>query len=420
MILCGDPVGGRRPPPSTRVAHWLIIPHTDVACLIRRRPPLGPPAPEASEPAAVARSPCATRAMADVVESAREQASGLAFDPVMEKVAEYASSVDASFENTFGPIHALTKGMPLMVPSVALAIATGYLAFVLIVPALFRATGFCVKLKPVMRVYNLFMVVLSAYMGTKSVMLARESNDTVFCVPLATGKAGQEMAQLVWIFTFSKVVEFLDTVFMILEGRMRQVSFLHVYHHVSILSYWFTISWVMPGSDAYFSLAGNSYIHVLMYGYYLLASFGYSPWWKYYVRLPLPLSAAAGPPRSDGRARPLCTPRALSDTSSPAAFVADGRSPSAKSSSSAASAPSPFMLAISTRGPATSRRSSPRCCCGTCSPSSSSSRISSSQARAGGRAPRGRPRRSSSKNVPARNDRRHSAPDHPVGYAVPT
>lgn len=87
----------------------------------------------------------------------------------------------------------------------------------------------------------------------------------------------QKMAKLTWIFTYSKVIEFLDTVFMILEGRMRQVSFLHVYHHVSIFTYWFAILWAGPGSDAYFSLAINSYIHVLMYGYYFLASFGYQP-----------------------------------------------------------------------------------------------------------------------------------------------
>mmetsp|Transcript_18823 Transcript_18823/g.75510 ORF Transcript_18823/g.75510 Transcript_18823/m.75510 type:complete len:109 (-) Transcript_18823:2064-2390(-) len=85
------------------------------------------------------------------------------------------------------------------------------------------------------------------------------------------------MARLSWIFTASKVIEFLDTFFMILESRMRQVSFLHVYHHITIFVYWAAITWMAPGSDGYFSLAINSYIHVLMYGYYLLASFGYSP-----------------------------------------------------------------------------------------------------------------------------------------------
>jgi len=128
-----------------------------------------------------------------------------------------------------------------------------------------------------MRLYNAFMVALSTYMGTSALVLAFQANDTVWCVPLATGAAGDAMARMVWIFTYSKIIEFLDTVFMVLEGRLRQVSFLHVYHHVSILLYWYAILWKAPGSDAYFSLAINSYIHVIMYGYYLLASFGYSP-----------------------------------------------------------------------------------------------------------------------------------------------
>lgn len=204
-------------------------------------------------------------------------------DPILKAVAPYGAAFDAAFEKTIGPINPLSASFPLMTPHHALLFPVAYLAFVLVCAPLFRAVGFSVKLKPLMMVYNTFMVALSAYMGTKCILLAYAANDSVFCVPLAQGVAGSEMAQLVWIFTYSKVIEFLDTVFMVFEGRLRQVSLLHVYHHITILSYWFTILWLAPGSDAYFSLAGNSYIHVLMYGYYLLASFGYSPWWKYYI-----------------------------------------------------------------------------------------------------------------------------------------
>lgn len=198
-------------------------------------------------------------------------------------LSPYAKSFDSWFEDVFGRPHEYSENFPFMKPHVALIVAVAYLSFVFICTPLFRVTKFSIKMKPLMRVYNLFMVILSAYMGTKSIMLARESNSSLFCVPIAKGLAGQDMAHLVWIFTFSKVIEFLDTIFMVFEGRLRQVSFLHVYHHVTILAYWFTITWMAPGSEAYFSLAGNSYIHVLMYGYYLLASFGYSPWWKYYI-----------------------------------------------------------------------------------------------------------------------------------------
>lgn len=204
--------------------------------------------------------------------------------PLAEAAQPAGAQVDRWFEQVLGPVHPLSADMPLMRPHHLLMFATTYLVFVFTCMPLFRSLKFSVSLKPIMRLYNAFMVILSFYMGTQSILLAYASNNgRLFCVPLATGYAGQRMAQLTWVFTYSKVVEFLDTVFMVFEGRWRQVSFLHVFHHVTILPYWFCILWMSPGSDAYFSLAGNSYIHVLMYGYYLLASFGYSPWWKFYI-----------------------------------------------------------------------------------------------------------------------------------------
>ena len=195
----------------------------------------------------------------------------------------YATKFDEWFETTMGAQHPYSKGMPFMTPHVALTMGLGYLAFVFIGVQVVKRTG-GIKIKPIMRVYNALMVILSFYMGSKSIALATRSHPgQVFCIRLAKGELGAEMARLTWLFTYSKVVEFLDTVFMIVEGRLRQVSFLHVYHHVTILSYWFCITWMVPGADGYFSLAGNSFIHVAMYSYYLMASFGYSPWWKYYM-----------------------------------------------------------------------------------------------------------------------------------------
>ena len=61
---------------------------------------------------------------------------------------------------------------------------------------------------------------------------------------------------------------------MIARGNLRQVSFLHVYHHVSISLFWWAIAYCAPGGEAWYSLALNSLVHVLMYSYYLLASIG--------------------------------------------------------------------------------------------------------------------------------------------------
>jgi hypothetical protein len=62
-----------------------------------------------------------------------------------------------------------------------------------------------------------------------------------------------------------------------------QVSFLHVYHHVSISMAWWFALWASPGGDSYFGALVNSWIHVMMYSYYTLALLKIACPWKRYL-----------------------------------------------------------------------------------------------------------------------------------------
>ena len=67
-----------------------------------------------------------------------------------------------------------------------------------------------------------------------------------------------------------------------------QVSFLHVYHHVSIAWAWWVAMTIWPGGDAYFGALLNSFIHVLMYSYYTMSLLKYRcPWKKYLTQAQL-------------------------------------------------------------------------------------------------------------------------------------
>ena len=61
------------------------------------------------------------------------------------------------------------------------------------------------------------------------------------------------------------------------------MSFLHLYHHVSIAwAWWFAIR-CYPGGDAYFGALLNSWIHVMMYSYYTLSLLKFPCPWKRFI-----------------------------------------------------------------------------------------------------------------------------------------
>ena len=80
-----------------------------------------------------------------------------------------------------------------------------------------------------------------------------------------------------------KFLEYGDTVFMCLRCSFGQLSFLHVYHHVSITLVTAAFLRYDPAGDSYLAALANSCVHVLMYSHYLLAAFKVNAWWKPYL-----------------------------------------------------------------------------------------------------------------------------------------
>ena len=75
-----------------------------------------------------------------------------------------------------------------------------------------------------------------------------------------------------FIYWITKYYELLDTVFMLLRHKIRQMSFLHVFHHASMAflsDYSFHYA---PYVSIAFGLSINSFVHVVMYGYYALTA----------------------------------------------------------------------------------------------------------------------------------------------------
>ena len=116
--------------------------------------------------------------------------------------------------------------------------------------------------------HNAWLIVLSAFMFASSCYQAYVNEYKFWGQAYNAREVG--MAKVIYIFYVSKLYEYLDTYIMLLKGNLKQVSFLHVYHHLSISLIWWAIAYSAPGGDAWYSAALNSLVHVMMYMYYYL------------------------------------------------------------------------------------------------------------------------------------------------------
>ena len=143
-------------------------------------------------------------------------------------------------------------------------------------------------LKRVVFFHNVFLVGLSSYMSGGIILNSYNKGMTPWGSKY--DENDKTLSDLTLIFTLSKLYEFLDTVIMVLKGNMYQVTFLHCYHHVSVSFFWWMAWYIMPGGDSWLGSALNSFVHVVMYSYYLLASMSSDPsfrkkylWWGRYL-----------------------------------------------------------------------------------------------------------------------------------------
>ncbi|VDI18413.1 fatty acid elongase 3 [Mytilus galloprovincialis] len=143
--------------------------------------------------------------------------------------------------------------------------------------------------------YNLFMVLLSAYMFYEFLMSAVLAGYSIRCQPVdySNNPIAIRMAKVCWLYFFSKIIEILDTIFFILRKKDQQITFLHVYHHSTmLLNWWLGVKYIAGGQSFFLALL-NTFVHILMYGYYGLSALGphvqkYLWWKKYITKLQLP------------------------------------------------------------------------------------------------------------------------------------
>lgn len=101
--------------------------------------------------------------------------------------------------------------------------------------------------------------------------------------PQRDAQKGFAISFLVWLHYNNKFVELLDTFWMVLKKKDKQISFLHCYHHILLIWVWWYCCRVEPTGESWFGACVNSFIHVIMYGYYTMALLNIPCPWKRWI-----------------------------------------------------------------------------------------------------------------------------------------
>ncbi|XP_075971076.1 very long chain fatty acid elongase 7-like [Anticarsia gemmatalis] len=138
------------------------------------------------------------------------------------------------------------------------------------------------KLNKIMLVYNAFQVAFSVYVVLN--YLNYIYNYRIITTRCPRGRDMQEVINDIYPYFIAKHLDLLDTVFFVLRKKDNQVTFLHLYHHTTMVT-WTWLHLMYHPTDN-FVVVGmlNSFVHVLMYAYYAISSLGpeYQKyiWWK--------------------------------------------------------------------------------------------------------------------------------------------
>lgn len=172
-------------------------------------------------------------------------------------------------------------------PTVAICVSYAYFSKVLGPKLMENRKPF--NLRWILITYNLLQTLFSAWIFYEYLMSGWAKGYSIQCQPVdySSSPMALRMARTCWWYYFSKFTEFFDTLFFILRKKNQHVSTLHVIHHgVMPFSVWMGVKFAPGGHSTFFALL-NTFVHIVMYFYYMVAAMGpqYQKyiWWKKYL-----------------------------------------------------------------------------------------------------------------------------------------
>ncbi|XP_043470914.1 elongation of very long chain fatty acids protein 4-like [Leptopilina heterotoma] len=129
------------------------------------------------------------------------------------------------------------------------------------------------ELKTFIRFYNIFQIIANAYI-IREILVVHPDATALRCDEgdYSMNPDAVRLAKACYVATMLKVIDLTETIVFVLRKKNNQVSFLHVYHHITTVSIAMLSTRYIASGMAVFYPALNCSIHVIMYTYYLLSN----------------------------------------------------------------------------------------------------------------------------------------------------
>lgn len=167
-----------------------------------------------------------------------------------------------------------TVTWPLMSLSSLFTIYFCYIYFIFVWGPRYMKDKPAYNLKTVIRFYNIFQIFANTILLKTFFELDLIQQTLNMCLPITytTDPTTMKMIGTIWWVLLLKIFDLIETGFFVLRKKDRQVSFLHVHHHIiAILLAWLSIRY-QPNGLSTFGLSLNCGVHIIMYTYYFLSS----------------------------------------------------------------------------------------------------------------------------------------------------
>ncbi|XP_046806644.1 elongation of very long chain fatty acids protein AAEL008004 isoform X3 [Lucilia cuprina] len=206
----------------------------------------------------------------------------------MALIMKYIDSINRYMDSHGDP---RTKDWPMMSsPFPTLAVCLTYVYIVKVLGPRLMENRKPFRLQNTLILYNAVQVIFSAWIFYEIGISGWLTGHYSFrCQPVEYNNNPRvtRMVHACWWYYFSKFTEFMDTIFFVLRKKESQITTLHVIHHGCMpMSVWFGVKFTPGGHSTFFGLL-NTFVHIIMYTYYMFSAMGpqYQKylWWKKYL-----------------------------------------------------------------------------------------------------------------------------------------